>query len=243
MAVGGRQISLHASMPLSREPAVTHCGPLKLDIVDPMRVLRAHGEAEGVAYDIEFRAETGAIDEGRLVLERDRMTFIDQTRFMQYGSWHGWIQVDGIGYKIDGSDCFGLRDKSWGVRLFAENHTTAEKGGQIFCMNLVTRLEENFSVIRVLNDADGVSRERTGYLAPLYSDPGAVPIGETALSEVKDWSFDLDFAGGTRRIAAGAYTLEMAMAVSGTGNGGGPFLFMPEIGYQPSRLNHGLART
>lgn len=242
VAVGGRQISLHASMPLSREPVLAHCGPLKLDIIDPMRVLRAHGEAEGVAYDIEFRAETGAIDEGRLVLERSGMTFIDQTRFMQYGSWHGWIRVDGVRYEIDGSDCFGLRDKSWGVRLFAENHTTAEKGGQIFWMNLVTRLEKHFSVIRVLNDADGLSKERTGYLAPLYSEPSVVPIGETALCEVDDWSFDLDFAGSTRRIAGGRYILEMVDgSIRRWDMEAGPSFYYSGIGYNHPEWNHGLS--
>lgn len=242
VAVDGRQISLHASMPLSPDPSTAECGPLKLDVVEPMRLLRCHGEAEGIAYDLEFRAETGAIDEGRLQLERDGMTFIDQTRFMQYGRWHGWIAIDGVRHAVDRTVCHGLRDKSWGVRLFAENHTTAEKGGQIFWMNLVARLEEEFCVIRVLNDADGISRERTGYFAPLYANPAEVPVGEQRLRNVADWDFDLDFRDGTRRIAGGRYHLQLDDGSCREWEMvAGPSFHYAGIGYNHATWNHGLA--
>lgn len=241
VAVSGRQSSIHASTVLQANPGEARAGPLAVEIVDPMRVLRCHGAAEGVAWDLTFRAVTGAIDEGRLRLDRNGMTFIDQTRFMQYGSWDGWIEVDGVRHRIDPSCCFGLRDKSWGVRLFAENHTTAETGGQIFWMNLVTHSEHGYSVIRVLDDAEGQSHERTGYFAPLYGDPADVPIGEMRLDHVEDWRFDLDFAEGTRRIAGGRYEMTFAdgrerrLAARACGS-----FWYAGIGYNHDRWNHGL---
>ncbi|OCC23323.1 hypothetical protein MB02_11860 [Croceicoccus estronivorus] len=242
VAVGGRQVSLHASLLLSPDPSIMECGPLKLEIVEPMRLLRCYGDAEGVGYDLEFRAETGAIDEGRLKLERDGMTFIDQTRFMQYGRWHGWIAIDGVRYPVDQSRCHGLRDKSWGVRLFAENHTTAEKGGQIFWMNLVARLDGEFCVIRVLDDGEGVSKERTGYFAPVYDTPVDVPVGEPCLIHVADWTFDLDFRDGTRRIGGGRYRVELEDGSCRDWEMvAGPSFYYAGIGYNHATWNHGLS--
>lgn len=241
VAVGGKQYSIHASEPLQRDPSRASVGPLHVEILDPMRIVRCRGEAEGVAWDITFRAISGAIDEGRLKLVRDGMTFIDQTRFMQYGSWDGWISVDGVRHRVDPAECFGLRDKSWGVRLFAENHTTAEKGGQIFWMNVVTLSEHGYSVIRVLDDADGKSHERTGYFAPIYNDPADAPIGEKNLQHVESWSFDLDFFDRTRRISAGRYEVKFADGKTRkfTARASSSFWYAG-IGYNHERWNHGL---
>jgi len=241
VAVNGRQSSIHASAPLSHDPSVAQVGPLKIDIVEPMRVLRCQGEEQGIAWDLTFRAITGAIDEGRLRLERDGLAFIDQTRFMQYGSWEGTITVDGTVHRIDPALCFGLRDKSWGVRLFAENHTTAERGGQIFWMNVVTLTDHGYSVIRVLEDAQGQAHERTGYYAPVYPSPDDVPIGETALEPVDDWRFDLDFADRARRIAAGRYSAQLRDGRTRrfTAQARGSFWYAG-MGYNHERWNHGL---
>jgi hypothetical protein len=241
VTAAGRQSSIHAASPLERDPASAAVGPLTIEILDPMRMLRCHGRAENIAWDLRFRAITGAIDEGRLRLERNGMTFIDQTRFMQYGSWEGWIEVDGLRHEIAPAACFGLRDKSWGVRLFAENHTTAERGGQIFWMNLVSLSQYGYSVMRVLDDADGRSHERTGYFAPVYEDSADVPIGETSLEDVADWRFDLDFVDGTRRIGAGRYQASLADGRERrfTARALGSFWYAG-IGYNHDRWNHGL---
>ena len=241
VAVGGRQMSVHASMPLSSDPSRAVVGGLAIDVVEPMRVIRCHGEQDGIAWDLSFRAVTGSIDEGRLRLVRDGMTFIDQTRFMQYGSWGGWISIDGVRHEIDPADCSGLRDKSWGIRLFAENHTTAEPGGQIFWKNVVTQTIHGYSVIRVLEDAEGHAHERTGYYAPIYDDPGLVPIGETRLDPVSDWQFDLDFVDGTRRIGGGRYVAKLADGRERRfeARALGSFWYAG-IGYNHERWNHGL---
>jgi hypothetical protein len=243
VVVDGVQSSLHASGVLDGDPSRGIVGPLHIDVIEPMRVLRCHASRDerGVAYDLTFRAETGAIDEGRLRVAREGLAYIDQTRFMQYGSWGGWIEVDGCRHAVDPRQTHGLRDKSWGVRLLGEHQVTHRRGGQIFWMNVVMHLRDRYAVIRTLDHADGTSHERTGYFAPLYASPDLVPIGERDLQPVAQWSFDLDFAGGTRHIAGGRYDVVFAdgSRFECEGRALGSFWYAG-LGYSHDRWNHGL---
>lgn len=237
------QRSLHASDVLADDPARNVVGPIEVEIREPMRVLRCRvaDKERGVACDLTFRAATGAIDEGRLVRAREELVYIDQTRFMQYGTWGGWIEVDGVRHEVSAIDTFGLRDKSWGVRLIGEHHVTHRRGDQIFWMNVVMLLGNEYSVIRTLDLADGSSIERTGYFAPVYASPDLVPVGEKNLRPVATWSFDLDFVPGTRRIAGGRYRLREAEGSERRieGRALGTFWYAG-LGYNHDRWHHGL---
>jgi hypothetical protein len=243
VVVDGVQTSVHASDRLSADPADATVGPLRVEVIEPMRVLRCRSTQpeQGVAYDLLFRAETGAIDEGRLRVAREGLAYIDQTRFMQYGTWEGWIEIDGSRTVLMAQDTHGLRDKSWGVRLIGEHQVTHQRGGQIFWMNVVMHLRDRYSVIRTLDRADGSSQERDGYFAPLYASPEQVPIGETALRRIATWKFDLDFAAGTRRIRGGRYRIvwpdgtETALEGRAVGS-----FWYAGIGYNHDRWHHGL---
>lgn len=241
--IDGVQHTLHASDVLGPDPSRNSVGPLEVEVADPMRVLRCRvGKNDrGISCDLEFRAETGAIDEGRLKVGREGMTWIDQTRFMQYGRWIGWIEVDGRRRTLaDGAAC-GLRDKSWGIRLIGEQHVTQRRGGQIFWMNVVMRIENRFCVIRTLDHADGTSHEREGYSAPLYATAAEVPVGESALRRVERWSFELDCDAGTRRIAAGRYRVTWEdgseSLIEGRALG---TLWYAGLGYNHEQWHHGL---
>ncbi|MBS0377163.1 MAG: hypothetical protein JSS29_01655 [Proteobacteria bacterium] len=243
VACAGTQDSLHASQRLGADPGEARVGPLAVEVVEPMRVLRCHAgpNSQGLSYDLTFRAETGAIDEGRLQVAREGLTYIDQTRFMQYGSWEGWIECDGRRVAVDPASTHGLRDKSWGVRVIGEQQVTPQKGGQIFWMNVVMHLGTEYSVIRTLDRADGSSHERAGYFAPLYGSPALVPVGEQALRPVAGWDFQLQFAPGTRRITAGRYRIRWPDGSEQTVRGRAlGTLWYAGLGYNHDRWHHGL---
>ncbi|MBK7251112.1 MAG: hypothetical protein IPI06_09620 [Gammaproteobacteria bacterium] len=239
---GAVQTSLHASDVLAGDPAQNVVGPLEVEIVEPMRILRCRvlrGE-HGIACDLTFRAVTGAIDEGRLVRAREDLVYIDQTRFMQYGAWAGWIEVDGVRQEVGAGVTFGLRDKSWGVRLIGEHQVTHRRGEQIFWMNVVMLLGREHSVIRTLDRADGSSIERTGYFVPVYASAELTPVGEKNLLPIATWSFDLDFVPGTRRIARGRYGVRRPDGSERRIEGRvlGTFWYAG-MGYSHDRWNHG----
>ncbi len=202
---------------------------------------RVSDSERAIHCDLLFEAESGAIDEGRLKVGRDGIHWIDQTRFMQYGQWSGWMEVDGVRLDCSASGVFGLRDKSWGIRVIGEQQVTPRQGDQIFWMNVVLRLDGRFGVFRTLDREDGSSVERAGYFAPLYRDPQQVPVGETALEEASHWHFDLQFAQAGRRIVSGSYRLEMAggedLAIEGECLG---CIAYTGIGYNHDRWHHGL---
>lgn len=243
VALDGRQYSLHASDVLGADPVRCVAGPIAISVEQPMRRLRCHAgaNATGISFDLVYAAETGAIDEGRLRVGKDGINWIDQTRFMQYGAWTGWIEIDGRRIELPPGEACGLRDKSWGVRLIGDQHVTQRRGEQIFWMNVVMRTRDEFGVFRTLDLADGSSREREGYLAPLYPRPEDTPVGETGLRRAPHWEFDLRFAGGTRRIAGGDYRVCFADGAEFCFQGRAlATLWYAGMGYNHERWHHGL---
>ena len=49
---------------------------------------------------------------------------MDSTRFTQFGTWEGWLEVGAERIKLDASHVLGTRDRSWGVRPVGERETT-----------------------------------------------------------------------------------------------------------------------
>jgi len=114
----GVEHSLFASgrMPLDRK---TEVGPIRVDVEEPMRVLRltADREAQGIGADLTFRARTVAVEEPRQrIVGDDGIPVMDHTRLTQWGTWEGTIWIDGQTIDVDPAKTVATRDRSWGVR-------------------------------------------------------------------------------------------------------------------------------
>jgi hypothetical protein len=112
----GVETALHASKWLNMERMDLAVGPIRIEIVEPLRVLRLIVEApeQGVRAEILFTARAEPIEEPRFTRRIGPRAFMDYTRLTQNGSYIGWIEVDGRRDSIDGF--VGTRDRSWGVR-------------------------------------------------------------------------------------------------------------------------------
>jgi hypothetical protein len=111
----GRQHNVRASRQL-RPRYETVCGPLRVDVVEPLRHLRLHvapGEHR-VAAELDWRAVLDPEQEPQHFVRRDGRVLEDYCRMDQIGTCSGWVDVGGGQTSVE--DWWACRDHSWGVR-------------------------------------------------------------------------------------------------------------------------------
>ena len=119
----GEQISVFTSQrapPIELTRRISD--PIWIDIVEPMRVLRIAVDAvdQGVRADLTFTARTAAIEEPHYTWRVGVRTIFDYTRFTQFGTWSGWIEIDDERHDLEPETLWGSRDRSWGIRPTGE---------------------------------------------------------------------------------------------------------------------------
>ncbi|KUI34237.1 hypothetical protein [Mycobacterium sp. GA-2829] len=116
----GRQRSVFASGRLHPDPTNTRVGPIRIEIVEPMRTNRVIIDApeHGLVADLTYTASTDVIEEPRQLSYVGARLFMDATRATQWGSWSGSVEVDGR--RVDlGDGIYATKDRSWGARSTA----------------------------------------------------------------------------------------------------------------------------
>jgi hypothetical protein len=111
----GRQHNLRVSRQL-RPTYDTVCGPLRIDVPEPLRRLRLSvaPNAGGVHGELEWTADFAAQEERRHFARSWGRVLEDYSRFDQIGTLSGWLEVDGEREDLDA--WWSCRDHSWGVR-------------------------------------------------------------------------------------------------------------------------------
>jgi hypothetical protein len=111
----GVQYCLHASRELDMERLDLSCGPIRIEVLEPLQKLRIVVDGEGIKADLTFNGRAFPIEEPRFTLRIGPRTFTDLTRMTQNGHYSGWIEIDGV--RLDMMPgTIGTRDRSWGVR-------------------------------------------------------------------------------------------------------------------------------
>lgn len=120
--IGDRQHALHASRRRPDDPADTSAGPVTVDVVEPLRVLRVRVAANetGLECDLTFRARGPAVEEAHTTMRDGERIVLDLARLTQLGRWEGWLSVAGTRVEIRPERVLGTRDRSWGVRPVGE---------------------------------------------------------------------------------------------------------------------------
>ena len=118
----GEQHSFHASRQAPADPTDLTVGPFSLEVVEPMRRLRLTvGDNEtGITADLSWTARTGALLEDHTEMTSGPTVIIDMARFLQFGTWSGWVTAGGVTTDLDDDRVLGVRDRSWGVRPVGE---------------------------------------------------------------------------------------------------------------------------
>jgi hypothetical protein len=211
---GGEQHSFHGSRRAPTDPSETEVGPFRIEVVEPMRVLRLiiDDNKTGIACDLTFTARTACVEEGRQTLRNGARVVMDSTRFAQFGRWQGTIRYDGEEVRIDPSRVFGTKDRSWGVRPVGERETGGAPGGgmpQIFFLWAPIHWPNRCTHFGTFDDAAGHAWHQDGALVPVHDggieDIPGVTDPETVT--VRHVEHEIDYLPGTRRARSAAIAL------------------------------------
>jgi hypothetical protein len=118
----GTQDSFRASRRLQGDRTDMYAGPMRHDIVEPMRTVRVTvGENDtGFTCDLTFHASTVAHEEPADHMKQGVRTVAQMKRFSQFGRWEGHITVKGRRQEINCTTTYGTKDRSWGWRWTGE---------------------------------------------------------------------------------------------------------------------------
>ena len=119
--VGDEQHMVRSSQPLG-DRADTSVGPLRVEVIEPLKKLRFVCEPteHDVAMDLTWEGFGPAVPEpNQFIRAGTRITF-DTQRLAQMGSWTGTLEVAGQALNVDPATTWGSRDRSWGVRPVGE---------------------------------------------------------------------------------------------------------------------------
>lgn len=199
---GGRQTSVFRSQraPLDRAQA-TLLGAVEVHVVEPLHVLRLVVDApeHGLRAELTFESRSPAVEEGHFHLRAGVRTVFDYTRLTQFGTWSGWIELDGERIEVTPDDVWGSRDRSWGVRPIGESAPTGAPVGlpQFFWLWAPVNFPSCSTHFDVNEFGDGRRWHETGTIVPVGREP--------EMMRTVDWR--IEWRPGTRFADSFEYDL------------------------------------
>lgn len=206
IAADGVQHSFHASRLIPYERTETRVGPLAIEVVEPMKVLRVRlaSNRTGIECDLTFRARTAAVEEPRAQMRRDNRVIMDTTRFTQFGKWEGKVSAAGRTLAVDPRAAYGLRDRSWGVRPVGEPESGKPDFNmpQLFWVWAPVHFEKFCTHFGMFEDADGYQLSPMAMRIPAFASSDDIPpLDDDRTEHLSSPRHRLEFHRGTRRIA------------------------------------------
>jgi hypothetical protein len=205
----GTQHSVHASGRAPLDRGDTRIGPLRVEVVEPLRRLRVSvADADlGLRADIGFDARTPAVEEPRFRWHDEGRSVFDYTRLTQFGRWSGSIEVGGERFDLDPARHRGCRDRSWGIRPVGEraDGAPARELPQFFWLWAPLEFGDCCTHFDVNESADGRRWHESGMIVPLLGTQE--PFDPTGIEAMREVAYDLDWVPGTRRTRRAGLTL------------------------------------
>ncbi len=201
----GRQWSVRASRLAPVERGETHVGPIAVEVIEALRVLRVRVAASnpiGLAADVTFTARTPVVEEPRFAWKPEGRVVMDLTRLTQFGLWRGTIDVDGARVAVEPARVLGCRDRSWGVRPIGEPEIGPPgMPPQFFWLWAPIHFDDVCAHFDVNEGADGRRWHQNGMLVPVETDDTSRIETMTAVGHRIRWT------SGMRRAAVADITL------------------------------------
>jgi hypothetical protein len=116
---GVEQTTVRASRELAPRPNETTIGPIRYEVVDPLRAVRFSlepNDAAPIAFEWLFESTIPPQFEERTHIRDQYRTSAELVRYHQIGVCSGWVEIDGVRHEITPDTWVSTRDHSWGVR-------------------------------------------------------------------------------------------------------------------------------
>lgn len=200
---GGRQHCFYASRRAPQERTDMSVGPFRLEIVEPLRRARViiDDNESGISCDLTFSARTSAIQEARQTFHQRQRTFMDATRFAQFGRWSGTIRHPDGDVAVDAQSWRGTKDRSWGVRGVGERVVLGAPmpGTPFFFLWAPLHWDDHVSHAVFFDGPDGRAKVREGLTSPLYASEADIPDElEDVVEPMATAVHRIDYHPGTR---------------------------------------------
>jgi hypothetical protein len=195
---GGVQHNLRASRLLNMERLQTSVGPISVDVVEPLQVLRIRVDdaAHAIRAELTFRGRTLPIEEPRFTRRSGPRTTMDYTRMTQNGTWDGWIELHGTRTDVRPDLWRGTRDRSWGIRPVGKGDPQAPAPpapAQFYWLWSPLNFDDAVTLYHVNADAEGVPWNTSGLICGIDGDAPRI---------MASVSSDVRFKRGTRHASS-----------------------------------------
>ena len=205
IAVDGVQHSFHASRRAPKDRAETEVGPLSIEIIRPLKIVRVKLDPNetGIECDLTFFGRTVPTQEPMNVMYDDIHLIMENTRFTQFGVWEGQVSVGGTKIDYVRTGTYGTRDRSWGVRPIGEPQGGApgllnEEPGVYWVWSPI-HFDDICTQFGSFEDRDGNPTQLSAAVVPAYGSVDDIPDGEeTGHREMKTARHEIGWQTGTR---------------------------------------------
>ena len=197
----GVQHNLHASRELGMERMDLTVGPIRIEVIEPLKVLRVTVDGEGLKAELTFTGRAFPIEEPRFIHRIGPRTFMDYTRLTQNGHYAGWIEIDGVRERLDPASA-GTRDRSWGVRPVGASDQQPHGSGVVptfFWQWTPINFADRSAFFHINADAAGNPWNTRAVIAPDGSDAAGLFEGHGTMTA--------PLAAGTRWPGGGDLTI------------------------------------
>jgi len=202
----GEQRSVHASARAPLDRSVTACGPVRVEVAEPLRRLRVLVDApeQGLTADLTFTARTPAVEEPRTTTASGVHVTMDSTRLTQWGAWNGTLSTGGTELTCTPEAVPGTRDRSWGIRGVGEPPGGAPptEAPQFFWLWAPLHFADHCTHYALVDDARGRHWYESACRVPLLPDADEL----TEIDHARSCDFTIDWAPGTRRARTAELT-------------------------------------
>ncbi|HEX7857718.1 MAG TPA: hypothetical protein VF503_28915 [Sphingobium sp.] len=230
--IGGRQYNIRGSRHLNMERMDTHVGPIRIEVVEPLKKLRiiVEDNEHGIAADVLFEGRSAPVEEPRSIRRNGPRVIMDITRMTQLGHYSGWIHAGGQEVRLESANVQGVRDRSWGVRHVGARDPQAmvpAQDHQFHWLWVPAQLEDRGFLFYVNEDRHG---EAWNYGMVIVHDDGRV-------EHLPGAEIDVTYQPGTRWPTHGTITTPGGIRVDIEPEAR---FFMTGIGYLDPEWAHGI---